>query len=88
MKSQQEAYGMHGASYEMLQTERTKDMVLEIVKPCFFEFDDWPVEILEHTIASELDPSEILEDMFRFRTVLTNFLQGCPYQLIDHVYYT
>ena len=52
-----------------MQTEKTKDMILDIVKPCFFEFDDWPVEILEQAMASELDPTEILEDIFRFRTV-------------------
>ena len=63
-------------------------MLLEIVKPCFFEFDEWPVEVLEHAIESELDPAETLEDIFRFKTVLTNFLEGCPYELIDHVYYT
>ena len=78
---------MQSASYELIQNERTKELMMEIVKPCFFDFDDWPVEILEHAIESEIDPADTLEGIFRFKTALTNFLEGCPFQLIDHVYY-
>ena len=70
-----------------MQTDKTKDLVLEILRPSLFEFDDWPTEVLEHALVSELNPSEVLDSMFRFRTILTNFLQGCPLELVDHVYF-
>ena len=34
-----------------------------------------------------MDPSETLEQVFRFRTLLLNYLQMCPFQLVDHVYF-
>ena len=82
LKGQQEFAGV-----SLVQTDKTKDLLLEILRPCFFEFDDWPVEIIEHALASELNSSEVLESLFRFRTVLTNFLQGCPLELVDHIYF-
>lgn len=71
----------------MVQTERSKELLLDILKPCFFDFDEWPTELIEGAIAQNMDPSETLENIFRFRTLLLNFLQMCPYQLIDKVYF-
>ena len=76
-----------GMQYEMAQSERSKELLMEIVRPCFFDFDDWPVELIESSIAQNVDPSETLEQVFRFRTLSLNYLQICPYQLVDHVYF-
>ena len=34
-----------------------------------------------------MDPSETLEQIFRFRSLLLNYLQMCPLQLVDHIYF-
>ena len=60
---------------------------MEILKPCFFDFEDWPVELIESAIAKNMDASETLEQAFRFRTLVLNFLQSCPYQLVDRIYF-
>ena len=70
----------------MVQTERSKDLLLALLKPCFFEFEDWPVELVESALAKNMDAGETLEQVFRFRTLLLNFLEACPLELIDHIY--
>ena len=45
----------------MVQNERSKELLLEICRPCFFDFDEWPVELIESSIAQNMDPSETLE---------------------------
>ena len=66
-------------SYEMIQGERSKTLLLDILQPCLFDFEEWPVEVIESAIAQSIDPSETLENIFRFRTLLLNFLERCPY---------
>jgi len=65
--------------HEMVQTERSKEMLLAVTQPCFFDFEDWPLELIESAIAKNMDASETLEQIFRFRTLLLNFLEMCPY---------
>jgi hypothetical protein len=35
----------------MVQTERSKGLLLDVLKPCFFDFEEWPAEIIESAIA-------------------------------------
>ena len=49
------------AQTEMVQTERSKELLLDILKPCFFDFDEWAVELIESSIAQSMDPGETLE---------------------------
>ena len=71
----------------MTQNERSKELLLSILKPCFFDFDEWPAELIETAISQNMDASETLENVFRFRSLLLNFLEMCPYQLIDRIYF-
>ena len=71
----------------MVQAERSKELLLQIMRPCFFEFEDWPVELLESASAKNLDVAETVEQMFRFRTLILNFMEMCPYELVDRVYF-
>ena len=45
----------------MAQAERSKELLMEVLRPCFFEFEDWPVELLESASAKNLDVGETLE---------------------------
>ena len=64
------------------QTVRDKKVrdLIELVAKSFLE-GDWVRE------TCESNDDEIVPKIFKFRSVLTNFLEGCPYFLIDHVYY-
>jgi hypothetical protein len=37
---------------------------------------------------SEKADDEILTWIFKLKTILTNYLEGCPYFLIDKVYFS
>ena len=73
----------------MIKSDRSKELLLSILRPCFFEFEEWSVELVEGAIEKQLDSSEVLEQIFRFRTVILNFLEqpGCPRELVDEVYF-
>ncbi len=55
--------------------------LIELVLKSFFE-GDWVRETCE--IKSD---DEIISKIFKFRSIVTNYLEGCPYFMIDHVYY-
>ena len=63
----------------MPQNERSKELLLWILKPCFFDFDEWSTELVETAISQNMDAGETLENVFRFRSLLLNFLEMCPY---------
>ena len=73
--------------YEIAQNVLTKELVLAIVRPCFFEFDEWPVELVETALVEDLEPADLIDYIFRFRTLIINFIEGCPIELVDHVYH-
>ena len=42
---------MDTVQFEMAQSERSKELLLDILRPCFFDFEEWPVELIEGAIA-------------------------------------
>ena len=63
-----------------------KELVLAIVRPCFLEFDEWAVELVELAIDEDVEVDELIDYIFRFRMLVINFIEGCPIELVDHVY--
>lgn len=43
---------------------------------------DWVRETCDNTADDD-----VISKLFKFRSVATNFIEGCPYFLIDHVFY-
>ena len=68
-------------------TPFTKELVLAILRPTLFNFDEWSYEILELGLEKDLDAADLVESIFRFHPLVLNFLQECPYELISKVYY-
>ena len=44
----------------------------------FVADSDWPATIFEQALAIKIDTQEIIEMIFRFRTILINFIEACP----------
>ena len=63
----------------MVNEEKVKSLV-ELVIKSYMELD-W----VQETCQTEDD--EIISKLFKYRTIVTNYLQGCPFYMIDHVYY-
>lgn len=45
---------------------------------------DWPTALV---LSEELPTEEAVSLVFRLHTLGLNYVQGCPYELIDKVYY-
>lgn len=45
---------------------------------------DWPTALV---LSEDLPTEEAVSLVFRFHTIGLNYVQGCPYELIDKVYY-
>ena len=43
---------------------------------------------MEQGLQKNLDANDLVEMMFRFRTLLLNFIESCPIELIDKEYFT
>lgn len=44
--------------------------------------------VLEQAIGQKLESNTIIEFIFRFRSLLLNFLESCPHELIDKNYFS
>lgn len=59
-----------------------RDLV-ETVLNTYLENQFWVAEVC----ASGHGDDEVIKKVFKLRTLATNYLQGCPYALIDSVYF-
>ena len=57
---------------------------VEVVLKNFFDNTNWAYDL---TMSEKAD-DEILTRIFKLKTILTNYLEGCPYFLIDKVYFS
>lgn len=57
--------------------------LVEVVLKNFFENINWAYDLA----MSEKADDEIFTRIFKLKTILTNYLEGCPYFLIDKIYF-
>jgi hypothetical protein len=48
--------------------------------------DHWASEVLTDSEKAGFEFDETLNQIFRFRSQLTNFIKGCPLELVEDVY--
>jgi hypothetical protein len=68
---------------QMVKDKKMKDLV-EIALKNFFENTNWAYDL---TMSEKAD-DEIITRIFKFKSIATNYLEGCPFFLIDKVYYS
>ena len=52
----------------------------------FLTGEHWASEVLADSVGAGFEFDETLNQIFRFRSQLTNFLKGCPIELVEDVY--
>jgi len=72
----------------LVKDSRSQELVLRLFRKSFVADSDWPATIFEQAQAIKIDTQEIVEMLFRFRTLLINFLEACPLELIDSTFFT
>jgi hypothetical protein len=63
-------------------------LILQLFRKLFAEELDWPATIMEQGLQKNLDANDLVEMIFRFRSLLLNFIESCPIELIEKEFFT
>lgn len=74
--------GMYQVLPQLTKDSKARDLIETVLKG-FLENENWVTEVC----AGGKSDDDVVQKIFKFRSIATNFLEGCPYQLIDNVYF-
>jgi len=72
----------------LVKHKHTQELVISLFRKFFCDQLDWPAMVLEQAIGKKLESNTLVELIFRFRSLLLNFLESCPQELIDNNYFS